>query len=446
MIKTIKSLSGFIHATAISSFSMVLGLAREIVCAKEFGAGRQMDLFLYGFLLYDLLLPATRDIPSGVQGYVNTSDAERFGHSIRIVVTACAIFGGFAAISGLVVYGWIGAPALEGVITPANWRLTIVLLALATFLAMLHAGICTFHVHEGNVKFQLYQPVWLNVGMVFGVLLLSARLGVASLAFGVLTGTVLLLVHEVYAKRAALFSIIFSRRGSAEPTMRNGLLITMAFVLAQAVGSKGSVLVERTVGLSLSPGGLSLLNYAIRLWGIPISLFVIAATLPMVPRVARARIDGNADQMYRIFSLTILGLLLVFLITTAGLWLFSEDIVRLIFQSGKFSATDTDDVAHILTVLLFGSYGAAMSTVAARILWILNRSHEMALITWASVGMYFVAAYPLVHSFGIVGLAVGNVFHYNVQAILCAIVLKREFSKLGVTHLKRVDPARDGSA
>lgn len=435
MIERIKPLSGVFHATAISGLSMVLGLVREIVCARIFGAGQAMDLFLYGFTLYDILLPATRDIPSGVQGCISGKNTQQFRLSIRLIIRTCVAFGAFAAVLELFFYGWIGAPALHNALTHFNWFVIVVSIAVAILLATLHAGLCAYYVHDGNVKFQLYQPVWLNVGIIVGALSLSSAVSTASIAIGVLLGTVLLLIHEIFTKRIEIYSIIFSNGIPKNSIAVSGLLITMAFVLAQAVGSKGSVLIERTVGISLAPGSLSLLNYAIRLWGIPISLFVIAGTLPMVPKVTRAQIDGNVDQIYRIFAVTMLTLLGAFLITTVVLWLFSDDIVRIIFQSGKFSAGDTTKVSRLLDILLFGSYGAAMSTVSARMLWIFGRSYEMALITWGAVGLYFLAAYPLVHSFGIIGLAIGNVFHYNLQAILSAILLRREFRKLGVTQL-----------
>jgi putative peptidoglycan lipid II flippase len=415
--------------SALTAASMVLGLMREMICASLFGAGRQMDLFLFGFSLYDILLPVTRDVPSGVQGYLQGVRRRRIRGVVRFVLRVGLCFGVFISLVGVAWFLLLRDPKLDSATDRATWAAGVIIISVSTVLMMAHASLSSVHIFRGNVKFQLLQPVWLNLGLIAATVLFGARFGMAALAVGVLLGTVALLVHEYVALRRA-DRVLFKGPVPSEPAFDGGLVATIALVAVQAFGSKASVLVERAVGITLHPGALAQLNYGIRVWGIPINLFVLAVTLPMVPSVSRARGAGDLRGAYEAFSRTMLWVLALVLAVNVLLWCFSDQIIRLLFQRGSFSGQDTESVSHLLTVLLFGGFGAAMATVSARVLWIFNRASAMAIITWGSVGLYFVVALPLVRAYGVTGLAVGNVIHYNVQAIMCALALRRVFAQM----------------
>lgn len=413
----------------ITSLSLVLGLAREIICAQAFGATRAMDLFLYSFIPYDLLLPASRDLPSGIQGHLaGKSDADLF-YLIKKILFVAFIFGLLCCLIYFLSFGWATRPDLEGVLTLRSWWLILGILSLAILLMMLHVGLCSYFVNSGNLRFQVYQPIFLNFGIIVSVFALATSVGIISISAGVLVGSALLVAYEVMVGRSAIWRILSATKPATYRIKMGGLLVAMLFISAQAIGSRGTILVERSIGLDLPDGSISLLNYATRLWGIPLNIFALAALLPMITSVTRAYANSEYGGIRKTLTQTIVVLSIVFIPIVAGLALFGQDLIRILFERGQFSAIDTASVDEVLKILLLGSFGAIASAAAMRVLWIFNRAWEVALLSWICLAIYFIAALPLVDSFGLIGLAVGNVIYYNSQAIFFLLLVNRELNR-----------------
>jgi putative peptidoglycan lipid II flippase len=409
---------------------MIAAFLREMSCALMFGAGRQMDLFLYAYLIYDLLLPAARDIPSALQGRLRDYEGAQLASAFRIVLRICITTGAAIGVACVLYFGLLKAPDLGSSLTPTQWWLMVTILAVGTFLLATQTAVCAQHVHKGNTAYQLYQPLVLNLAMLACILLLTPVVGVMSMAWGVLIGTALLLALQLRSAPRMPRTCERDDATIAKAQHRN-LLPVIGFVVVQALGSKGSLLVERSFGLALPYGSVSLINYAVRLWGIPISLFVVAATLPLIPIMARAHARGDYDHIYRVFCQTVIGLLVAFICINTLLSVYAHEIVALVFERGVFTHADTQSVVDLLRILLTGSFGAALATISTRALWIFNRSMETALITWSCVALYFASCFPLVEHFGISGLAIGNSIHYNLQALLSLALLRSTLKKQG---------------
>jgi len=165
----------------------------------------------------------------------------------------------------------------------------------------------------------------------------------------------------------------------------------------------------------------------LRVWGIPVNLFVIAAIVPYSTRLARLLADSKVDEGYRLFRDIVLRLSLLFLPFVIGLAFFADPLVALLFESGRFTSADTRQVADLLAILVWGSFGALLSTAAVYTLWAFGRSASVALVTWVSVATYFAVAWGMSRAFGATGLAAGNVIYYNLQAVLLLVLLRRQF-------------------
>ena len=404
---------------------MVLGFLRELVAARLFGASRELDLFLLCFMPFDVMLPATRDVPVALQGRLASLDAPAANRTLRD--TARFVIGGAVALSiiYLAAFAWI-VPASFPAGTSQAWILVCLFIALAMPVAATHIPLSALGIHKrGFVMFHGYQQIYLNASIAAFLLLLGSWLGVVSMALGVLLGTVLLMAHEWIRLGSDV------REGEPmQPTSGNtrALALMIAFVAAQAIGSKATMLVERTVGLSLHPGAISQLNYALRVWGIPVNLFVIAAIVPFSARFATSLAAEDTAAAYRIFTRLIFGLVLAFMPFMIAMSFFGEELITLLFQSGRFTAADSISVAQLLRTLQFGSFGALASTASVYTLWTFGRSASVTVVTWACVAAYFLVSWSLTRLFGVDGLAVGNSIYYNLQALILLLFVRREFS------------------
>lgn len=401
----------------LSFGSLVLGFLREVVVASFIGASSRLDVFLALYLPYDLLLPIVRDVPSALVGLFAGSKGTQlrfaFGYLFRLFFLIGLMLILIYLLVFRVFFGFSGDSSM------------VYLLAASVFLLVLHAWFCSYHVLNGAAGFQLWQPIWLNLSVVVVVVLFHSFLGVAVLGVGVLLGTILLLGHEAYSMRLVLreyFRDVFTFRGCAV----SGLTSTVFFVAVQAAGSKGGLLVDRFLGLDLPAGSVSYLNYAMRIWGLPISLVVIVVALLMVPKVAAAHSGRSSRDVSRAVVGPLVVVCVLSVLFAVFIWVAGEWLVMVVFERGMFHSGDSKEVSRLLSILVLGGVGAAISTVLARVLWLFGRSFEVAVVTWLGVGCYAICAPTLVSLYGVVGLAVGNVIMYNCQAIFCCLLLRRE--------------------
>src|SRR5258708_34456986 len=92
--------------------------------------------------------------------------------------------------------------------------------------------------------------MWLNLGIIAGVVVLAPSYGAVALAVGVLIGTLALIAHEFLHRRKALWEVITASSANGGPWLR-AMLPLVLLISAQAIAGKGTVFVKRTIGIGL---------------------------------------------------------------------------------------------------------------------------------------------------------------------------------------------------
>ncbi|MEZ0089363.1 lipid II flippase MurJ [Streptacidiphilus sp. EB129] len=199
-----------------------------------------------------------------------------------------------------------------------------------------------------------------NTGILSVMVLLHGSLGVRAAAGGVALGSVLM---------TAVLLPPFGRRCSALTPRRRGrrrgganLAISPMALLPIALFTltrQSQVFVERYLASSLTPGTISHLNYAEKVAQMAMTLGVMVCTVTF-PVVARALAEGDFEAA-RIRVEKDLGLIgAVVLAGTSVLLGCAPQLVDLLFQRGAFTTSDTAATAAVMRVYSLGLLGQAM--------------------------------------------------------------------------------------
>jgi len=174
---------------------------------------------------------------------------------------------------------------------------------------------------------------------------------------------------------------------------------TKAFLFLSTVDKKGqpqvtpvwfdtdgeNILINTNFASSCAEGSVSWLNYAFRLVQLPIGLFGVALSIAMLPVLARH--SANKDVVAMKDTL-VSSLNMVFCLTlpaTAGLILLSEPIIRLIFEHGAFTPSDTLATASTLSFYAIGLFAYSANKVLVPAFYALDKTRYPVIASFLAI-------------------------------------------------------------
>ena len=104
----------------------------------------------------------------------------------------------------------------------------------------------------------------------------------------------------------------------------------------------------------LGDGGISALQYAMRLFQLPLGVLAVSVATALLPRFSKAMAQRDEDGFFGYLNDGLVVGTLVLLPAMIGLLVIGPDVVRLLFEHGSFNAADTLRTARVLSFYLIG--------------------------------------------------------------------------------------------
>lgn len=355
--------------------SRILGLVRDVVFARFFGATIVMDAFFVANKIPNMLRRFSAE-GAFSQGFVPIMARYREKHSreeAREFVDAVA--GTFGLILfAVTLIGVIAAPLLVYVVAPgfvdgdgrfdlaaAMLRFTFPYLFFISMVAFAGGILNTY----GKFAAPAFTPVILNVILIGFAVGIAPRLeepGMA-LAYGVFAAGVVQLLFQV-PFLAKIHAVPRPRwRPQHAGVKRAGRLMIPA-VFGSSV-AQVNVLLSSVIASLLGVGKISYIYYSDRLMEFPLGLFGIALATVTLPYLSRQHANRSMTQ----FSATVdWSMKLVFLIaipSAVGLAVLAEPLVATIFYGGVFTERDVRMTAVAVQAFSFGLIGFSLVKILA---------------------------------------------------------------------------------
>jgi putative peptidoglycan lipid II flippase len=376
----------FLTVSSGTLASRLLGFLRDSMIAALLGTGPIADAFLVAFQLVNVirrlltegaLNAALVPVWLRLRETEGEAAASRFAGgvlgTISAVLFACTVLMGLSMplVITALAPGFSGSDTLRYAVDDARLMLPYLAFAGPTTVLLALASA------RGRFLLTAFSPLLFNVALIVVMLAL------------ILAGTdaprvALALAATVGAAGFVQLLVLVMRQGGqrvASP-LRFSFDADMRGFLAQAapgmVASSGPQLfaVAGAIIASASPSAVSWLYFANRLIELPLGIVGVAMGTVMIPELTRAVRGGDkggiAHAESRAFELAV-GLALP---ATLGLIALREPIVRLLFEHGAFSATDTAATsgallwlalalpAHVLVKALSPAFFAREDTLA----------------------------------------------------------------------------------
>jgi len=400
--------------TAVGSF---LGLIRDLLLARWFGATGDTDAFLVAWTVPETASPLLIEgamalvmIPIFVRA---TANGASLSGVIRTTLPRLAAPLILLSAAVMVAAPWLVNVLAPGIAEPAlAVRCTRV--AAVTVLAFGIAGYLGAALRSVNVfgpPAAIYAAY--NIGILVTMAALHRPLGVFSAAIGLAVGATLMVAVQVPSLRRHLASAT-SAAAVAAPVALGAFVPVAVFTIAR----QGQVFVERFLGSELGAGTISHLNYAQKVAQVPMVLSVMVATVTF-PMLARSAVAGDTAAARERTAWDLRVVAAIVLASSAYLVAFAPTVVSALFQHGLFTPADTAATAAIIRVYTLGLLGQAFVVTLTRVFFSAGRPNwfpalAMAVGLAATAGLSVLLA-PVWHAMGI---AAGNAAGITVTAAL----------------------------
>jgi len=428
-------MSGLLRAASVIALatlaSRVLGLGREVAIAHTFGASAAYDAFIIAFLIPHLLRKllaegalSTAFIP--IYSSLRTTDPDRASRFAGNVGTVALV--GFPLIVALGIWG---APALVTLLAdgfdPAKQALAAELtrwtfpFIMLVGLAALVMGVLNSHDHFFAPAFA---PVLFNIGLIIGAVVIAPNVDppVMGLAWGVLLGGLGMLAFQLPFLRARL-NFQLRLRPNDEDLKR--LFVLMGPTVLGLVVVELNVLVDNKLASRLADGSIASLQYAVRLFQLPLGVFAVAVATALLPQLSRLAEPSSREQFIETLQNGLRLATLVLLPATVGLLVLGGPIVGLLFEHGAFTVDDGARTLGALRFLSLGILGYGMTYLATRAFYALQDTRTPMVISSVAVAVNIALDLLLIGPMGVDGLALATAVAGTVQLVISLAVLAR---------------------
>ena len=414
--------------------SRVIGYVREAYIAYAFGAGSQVDAYVAAFTLPDWL---NYIVAGGAASITFISIYTRFLAEKRDADAKKTFSVVITVMTAVMVVGTIVAE----IVTPqfVRWMFrgfSPEQVELCVFLTRILLPAQIFFYVGGVVSavllshrlflFPAFGPLLYNVCIILGGVIAGHRLGIASLAYGALAGAFVgpFLASVIGAVRIGTgYEPSFDVKN---PAFREWVRLSLPLMIGVSLVTADDWILRHYAASGI--GDIARLNYAKRLFAVPIAVLGQAtgqASLPFFARLFNEKrlqefADTVNDSVYRVSAASFL--------VTGWMMAAALPLIDLVYRRGRFTFSDTQTTAvyffwFSLSLALWSAQGLyARAFYAAGDTF--TPMAAVTIITAASLPVYSI----LFHTFGVVGLAFAS--DIGIGANLVALAWLLHYRKL----------------
>lgn len=422
--------------------SYLMGLVRDRIFARTFGAGAELDAYNAAFrlpeLLFDVLVEAglaAAFIPIFVRlRHGDAAAAHRFGRAI--LALGVAVMG----IGSVVLF--VFADATTGFIAPGfvgeQRRLYVDLFRIMLVTQVLFAASLTLgQVLLAEQRYAWYgvAPLLYNAGIVVGALLLSGRLGIYGAAIGAVMGAAIHLGSRFVGLRRSSFRI-----GVGWPpppgTLAEFARLTAPRLVAQPVEPM-AFLFFANVASGLAAGSLSVFDYARNFQSVPVSLVGVAFAIAAFPALSAAHADGDRRGFLRLFGTNLAYIVGLTLMAAVVMVAVGELAIGILLGGGRFGPDEVRRTAAVLGIFALSVPFESVAHLLSRAIFATRHTLMQALGSIAGLFITVAATLALLPAMDLLALPLGFAIGQAAKVALLGLALLVRLAAWRTTEARR---------
>ncbi len=390
----------------------VMGMGKELVVAQRFGTGDDLDAFLIALLIPSFIINviAGSFTAALIPTYIQVREQEG-KQAAQMLFSGVTIWGlGLLVITTILML--VAAPVYLPVIATGFDRqkldLTFHLLyAIAPFVILSGISIIWSAVLNAGERFALAacSPI-ITPGITIILLLGFESWRTFALAAGLTCGTAAEIVILGIALKKQNISLLPQWYGFS-PQLRQ---VTNQYIpmIAGSFLMCSTGLVDQSMAAMLPAGSVAALSYGNRVIALPINLATTALSAAVIPYFSKMvahqdwkNINHTLKQYLKIIFIVTVPLAIFFIV-------FSEQIIKLLFQRGSFTVNDTHVVANIQFYFAFQIPLYVTNILVVRLISAMQLNHILMQVSGLNLIINIILNYLFMQWMGISGIALST--------------------------------------
>ena len=413
--------------------SRIFGFVRDIMLAAFLGSGPIAEAFIIAFALPNIFRRFFAEgafnaafIPLFRKQMHNKNEAVQFTQNtmsmlILILITFCSLAILLMPLLVLAMAGGFGSDSRFDLAVYYG-RVTFPYIFMVS-LSSLFGGILNSY---GKFSATSAAPIILNVFLIFAMLLAHESdldMGFVICLSVPLSGLMQLLILIQSASKLGFFPKFVWPKFDQKLKR----LIIIAF---PAVLSGGVIHINLLVGRQIASyfdGAIAWLNYADRLYQLPLGVIGIALGSVLLPKLSEKKLLDNPNKMNEVLNDCLKIAAILTIPATAALIIISLPLISVLFERGAFSNIDSQFTAKALVIYAFGLPAYVLHKIFTPIFFSRGDTTNPFIIAVISMLSNVVIAVSLIKYFGYLSPVIST----TISSWLMAILLFQKSRSLG---------------
>lgn len=431
LIKTVSAV------TIVSITSKILGLLREMGIASYFGVGVKTDAFYVALIIPALLFTS---IGTAIQNLfmIEFTAVKNDQDKTKENRLASNVSNILLVVSSLVfIISFIFTPAIIKVIAPGfvdpekfnlTVKLTRILLPTMIILPVYQIRASILRVNNKFVTVAIID-LGFNIFQILYLLLFADKFGIEGLVYSVLFAYLFqLIVIELVAYRIGFRNkVVLDFNDRHWKTILKLFFPTfVSFGIIQI-----NATVDKIIASNLGDGAISALNYGFMIRNVLYTVIISTILLVIYPILLKHKNNNDVKSYNAVGKNTFHTLWAIALPITIILMLFSESIVRILFERGEFSTEATLLTSGVLFYYAIGIAFYALKEFLVHICFSQKNTKLPLVVTTIGAVLNIIFSVILKQWMGVNGIALGLAIAEIIS--VCVIIIYTQ--KLGYLNL-----------
>jgi len=375
-----KSSDGLLRGTGIvggfTVLSRILGMVRDLLIARLFGAGFVADAFFVAYRIPNLLRSflAEGALTAGFVPVFSaelTKGQEAARRALRSVSGLLLNVTLLISVLGVVFAEEIVRLFAPGFVdNPAQLRLCTLLtqimlpyIIFISFVSMLNGALNSLKIYGAAAFAQVVMNIFLIIGAIIAGFFELESAAIV-LAITVIVGGMFQVLVQVPASNRAGLSLAPSLN-MVTPVTKQIIFLMIPAILGASVYQL-SMFLNTLLASLLITGSISWLFYADRIAQLPVGIFSIALASVLLPTLSRASATRDEAGFFSNLNSALTYTSFFIIPVSFLLFYFSNPIVALIFERGEFDQISTAMTATAIQALCIGIWSISCHSMLVR--------------------------------------------------------------------------------
>ncbi len=429
--KTVNKSAGILTISAI--LSRVLGVLRDWLLAKNFGASAELDVYFTAFkvpdFIYNILilggmlvsfLPLFSD-------YFSENKKKAWNFTSNLL----NIFISFLLFLSLTLFFFI--PSLMDLIAPGfNYQQTQqgILLTRIMLLSPIFFGLSSIFsgILQYFKRFLIYSlcPIIYNLSIILGILFLAPHFGILGVVIGVIVGAFLHFLIQIPSvlKSGFDYKFIFDLNDKKIKKVFNLMLPRMFGVSAQQI----NLIVINAIASTLEKGSITIFNFANNIQYFPIGIVGVPFAVAVFPVLSRNWAQKEKEKFVDNFSSSFNKIVYLVFPVTGLIFVLRQEIVDILLENGLFSALSGKLSAASLALFCLGVFASTLIPLLFRAFFSFKDTKTPTLIAVFSVIVNVALSYLFSSDWFYLHEKLREIFSFNGSVDVSVLGLPLAFS------------------